>query len=135
MDFKKSNAMKYYYELTKSGLVFGNLITVIAGFLLGARVIQGMDGRILSVNFLLLVATVVGIAFVMVVLLAIYVMGSAKRAARRRSPGAGNLWWALLFLTSGRVPPPPPEAQIEAELNGEKDRAASDTLRRPGNTH
>jgi hypothetical protein len=36
----------------------------------------------------------------------------------------------LLFLTSGRMPPPPPEAQIEAELNGEKDRGASDPLRR-----
>lgn len=56
--------MKKYYELTKSGLVFGNLITVIAGFLLGARVAQGTSG-ILSVNLWLLLATVVGITLVM----------------------------------------------------------------------
>ncbi len=56
--------MKYYYELTKSGLVFGNLITVIAGFLLGARVLAGAGG-VLAVNLWLLVATLVGIALVM----------------------------------------------------------------------
>jgi hypothetical protein len=75
---------------------------------------------------------VLGVLFVMAVLLAIYVKGGARRVAKRRSGGASNLGWALLFLTSGRVPPPPPQAQIEAELNGEKDRAASDPLRRPG---
>ena len=76
---------------------------------------------------------VLGILFVMVVALAVYVMGSARRVVKRRSAGASNLGWALLFLTSGRMPPPPPEAQIEAELNGEKDRAASDPLRKaPG---
>ncbi|MGC1458616.1 MAG: hypothetical protein WA825_10090 [Steroidobacteraceae bacterium] len=73
---------------------------------------------------------VLGILFVMVVALAVYVMGSARRVAKSRSAGASNLGWALLFLTSGRMPPPPPEAQIEAELNGEKDRAASDPLRK-----
>ncbi len=30
--------MKHYYELTKSGLVFGNIVAVIAGFLLGQSV-------------------------------------------------------------------------------------------------
>jgi hypothetical protein len=75
---------------------------------------------------------ILGIVFLAVVLLAIYVRHGAGRTAKRRSSGASNLGWALLFLTSGRVPPPPPEAQIEAALNGEKDRAASDPLRRPG---
>jgi protoheme IX farnesyltransferase len=56
--------MKHYYELTKSGLVFGNLIAVIAGFLLGARVVQG-TGEILSINLFLLLATIVGITLVM----------------------------------------------------------------------
>src|SRR5487761_1273578 len=56
--------MKYYYELTKSGLVFGNLITVIAGFLLGARIMHGLDGG-LPVNMWLLFATLVGIFLVM----------------------------------------------------------------------
>ncbi|HUC31521.1 MAG TPA: heme o synthase [Candidatus Paceibacterota bacterium] len=56
--------MKDYYELTKSGLVFGNVITVIAGFLLGARVVQGASGT-LSVNLWLLLATLVGISLVM----------------------------------------------------------------------
>ena len=71
---------------------------------------------------------VLGFLFVAVVVLAVYLMGSARRN-RKRGSGASNLGWALLFLTSGRMPPPPPEAQIEAELNGEKDRAASDPLR------
>lgn len=56
--------MKKYYELTKSGLVFGNLITVIAGFLLGARVSQG-TGAALAVDWPLFVATLAGIALVM----------------------------------------------------------------------
>jgi hypothetical protein len=77
---------------------------------------------------------VLGVVFVAVVVLAIYISGSAKRVAKRKSSGASNLGWALLFLTSGRIPPPPPAAQIEAELNGEKDRAASDPLRRPGDS-
>jgi hypothetical protein len=76
---------------------------------------------------------ILGLLFVAVVLLAIYVRHGIGRASQRRSPGASNLGWALLFLTSGRMPPPPPEAQIEAELNGEKDRAASDSLRKPYN--
>lgn len=58
--------MKYYYELTKSGLVFGNLVTVIAGFLLGTRVTQGETAvTVLAVNWWLLLATIVGIALVM----------------------------------------------------------------------
>ncbi|HUC01520.1 MAG TPA: heme o synthase [Candidatus Paceibacterota bacterium] len=56
--------MKYYYELTKSGLVFGNLITVIAGFLLGARTVAIVNG-ILPVDPWLLFATCAGIACVM----------------------------------------------------------------------
>jgi protoheme IX farnesyltransferase len=56
--------MKYYYELTKPGMVFGNVITVIAGFLLGARMLYGMDG-VLPVNVWLLLLTVVGICLVM----------------------------------------------------------------------
>jgi hypothetical protein len=76
---------------------------------------------------------ILGIAFVMVVVLAIYIRHGTGRATRRRSAGASNFGWALLFLASGRVPPPPPESQIEAELNGEKDRAASDPLRKPYN--
>ncbi len=56
--------MKYYYELTKSGLIFGNLITVIAGFLLGTRISQGFGGGI-SINLRLFLATLVGIFLVM----------------------------------------------------------------------
>lgn len=56
--------IKRYYELTKSGLVFGNLFTVIAGFLLGARVIQGAGGMV-AINAWSLLATLVGIALVM----------------------------------------------------------------------
>lgn len=56
--------MKKYYELTKSGLVFGNLITVIAGFLLGERVLVEMEGAF-SADLWLLFYTVVGIALVM----------------------------------------------------------------------
>ncbi len=75
---------------------------------------------------------VLGILFVALVMLAVYVKRSAGRVGKRRSAGASNVGWALLFLTSGRIPPPPPEAQIEAELNGEKDRAASDSVRKSG---
>lgn len=56
--------MKYYYELTKSGLVLGNLITVIAGFLLGTRILHGIIGT-LVINWWLLLATLLGIALVM----------------------------------------------------------------------
>ena len=56
--------MKYYYELTKAGLVLGNLVTVVAGFLLGARVLHGIIGT-LPLNPGLFLATVVGIALVM----------------------------------------------------------------------
>jgi len=52
-------------------------------------------------------------------------------APRRRRSGGGGMGWALIFLMSGRMPPPPPASQIEVELNGEKDRAASDLLRKP----
>ncbi len=72
---------------------------------------------------------ILGTVFVGVVLLAIYIKGGPGRVAKGRSEGARHFGWALLFLTSGRVPPPPPETQIETELNGEKDRAASDPLR------
>jgi len=76
------------------------------------------------------VPVILGILFLAVVCLAIYVMGSAGRARKRGSPGGSHLGWALLFLTSGRMPPPPPETQIEAEANTEKDRNASDPLRK-----
>ena len=74
---------------------------------------------------------VLGLVFVAVLLLAVYLTGSRRRAARARSAGLGNLGWALLFLTSGRMPPPPLEAQIEAELNTKKDRLATDPVRKP----
>lgn len=59
--------MKRYYELAKSGLVFGNLITVIAGFLLGARTLADTEGfsGVLTVNIWPLLATLAGIALVM----------------------------------------------------------------------
>jgi len=47
--------IKEYYELTKPGIVYGNALTVIAGFLLASR------GHI---NLLLFVATLVGISLV-----------------------------------------------------------------------
>jgi hypothetical protein len=80
------------------------------------------------------VPVILGILFVLVVLLGTYVMGGAKRARERRSHSGSHLGWALLFLTSGRMPPPPLETQIEAEANTEKDRGASDPLRKPANT-
>jgi heme o synthase len=61
-----SMKIKHYYELTKSGLVFGNLITVIAGFLLGSAVVDrqgGVGGA--SFDLWRLVATLVGISLVM----------------------------------------------------------------------
>jgi protoheme IX farnesyltransferase len=57
MQKKITFAAKQYYELTKSGLVFGNLITVIAGFLLASR------GE--AISFALLLTTIIGISFVM----------------------------------------------------------------------
>jgi len=51
--------LKSYYELTKSGLVFGNIITVIGGFALASSV----AGE--PINFLLLIAAVLGICLVM----------------------------------------------------------------------
>ena len=73
---------------------------------------------------------ILAILFLAIVALAIYVMGSARRARQHRSVGGSHFGWALLFLTSGRIPPPPPETQIEAELNTEKDRNASDPLQK-----
>ncbi len=52
--------MKYYYELTKAGLVLGNVVTVVAGFLLGAQVAGGN-----AVDPWRLLAAVVGITLVM----------------------------------------------------------------------
>ncbi len=46
-----------YYSLTKSGLVYGNLVTVIAGFVLAS------EGR--GIGFGALAAAIVGMAFVM----------------------------------------------------------------------
>ncbi len=46
-----------YYELTKSGLVFGNVVTVIAGFLLASRCA--------SISIELLFMTIVGMSLVM----------------------------------------------------------------------
>ena len=45
-----------YYEITKPGIIYGNIITVVAGFVLAS------SGNI---NFSLLIATVFGISFVM----------------------------------------------------------------------
>jgi hypothetical protein len=77
---------------------------------------------------------ILGILFLAVVALAIYIMGSARRAKGRPSVGGSHFGWALLFLASGRIPPPPPETQIEAELNTEKDRSAADPLRKTADT-
>ena len=52
--------MRDWYELAKPGLVYGNLLTVIAGFLVGTAAIGAT-----SVDLLLLCATIVGIALVM----------------------------------------------------------------------
>ena len=71
---------------------------------------------------LLLVGLVVG-----AVILLLWFMVRVARSNKHRSPGIANAGWALLFLASGRMPPPPPASQIEAELNGEKDRLGSDT--------
>lgn len=58
--------MKYYYELTKSGLVFGNVITVIAGFLLGTSVLATQGAAVATpIDLWRLLATLVGISLVM----------------------------------------------------------------------
>ncbi len=80
------------------------------------------------------IPVILGILFLAAMSLAIYVMGSARRARQRRSPGGSHLGWALLFLTSGRMPPPPLDTQIEAEANTEKDRNAADPLRKSAGT-
>ena len=60
---------KDYYSLAKAGLVYGNLITVIGGFALGstvaARFVAGNSTAIGSINFALLLATLIGISLVM----------------------------------------------------------------------
>lgn len=60
---------KDYYSLTKSGLVYGNLMTVIGGFSLGAataiRIATGNAAAVGSIKFTLLLATLVGISLVM----------------------------------------------------------------------
>ncbi len=58
-------AIKPYYELTKSGLVFGNLVTVIAGFMLAEGVVAGRQGLQPMIALPLLVATIAGICLVM----------------------------------------------------------------------
>jgi hypothetical protein len=81
-----------------------------------------------------IVPFILGSLFLAAVALAIYIIGSARRARVSRSVSGSHFGWALLFLTSGRMPPPPPETQIEAEANTEKDRGAADPLRKPFNT-
>lgn len=64
---------------------------------------------------------ILGLVFVSLWLL----LRAARRSAKKPKSWASSTGWALLFLTSGRMPPPPPASQIEAELNGEKDRLGS----------
>lgn len=52
-----NTTMKRYYSLTKPGVLYGNVITGVAGFLLGA----GYFGRF---NIVLFVATIVGMSLV-----------------------------------------------------------------------
>jgi hypothetical protein len=66
-----------------------------------------------------IVAAVIGLLWFMV---------RSARSNKKRSPGLANMGWAFLFLSSGRMPPPPPASQVEAELNGEKDRLGSRTI-------
>jgi hypothetical protein len=73
--------------------------------------------------FILSVCLLVG-----AVILLLWFMARSARSGKWRSAGIANAGWALLFLTSGRMPPPPPASQIEAELNGEKDRLGSRTI-------
>lgn len=51
--------LKDYYVLAKPGLVYGNIIPVIAGFVLATSVV------LVSINFWLLLAVVIGISLVM----------------------------------------------------------------------
>jgi hypothetical protein len=67
---------------------------------------------------------VLGSAIVLLRLL----LRTARRSARKPKYQASDLGWALLFFTSGRTPPPPPASQIEAELNGERDRLESRSI-------
>lgn len=55
--FCMKNTIKEYYEFTKSGLVLGNVITVIAGFALASR---GED-----IDFIKLLATAFGMCLIM----------------------------------------------------------------------
>ncbi len=56
-DFKlRTILLKHYYSLVKPGIIYGNVVTILAGFLLAA------GGRI---DLRLLVATVFGVSFVM----------------------------------------------------------------------
>lgn len=57
-----------------------------------------------------------------------FLVRAARRSAKRSKSWASSTGWALLFLTSGRMPPPPPASQIEAELDGEKDRLGSRSI-------
>jgi hypothetical protein len=68
------------------------------------------------------------------VALAVRFATKAMRAAKRPIPGAGEIGLALVFLFSGRMPPPPPRSQIEAELDGEKDRLGSESLSKSPDT-
>jgi hypothetical protein len=77
------------------------------------------------------VPAILGILFLAVTFLAIYIKSGAKK--KRGPTGSSHFGWALLFLASGRMPPPPPETQIEAEANTEKDRSSSNPLRQPAN--
>lgn len=70
---------------------------------------------------------IIGVNVAAVIALLWFMVRSA-RSNKKRSPGLSNMGWAFLFLTSGRMPPPPPASQIEAELNGEKDRQGSRTI-------
>jgi hypothetical protein len=67
---------------------------------------------------------VLGLSLVLLSLL----IRAARRAARKPKSRASDAGWAFIFLTSGRMPPPPPASQIEAELNGEKDRLGSRSI-------
>ncbi len=54
-----------YYSLTKSGLVFGNLIPLIAGFALGSRGAASSTGGGFSFNWPLFSITAFGLSLVM----------------------------------------------------------------------
>ncbi len=56
-----ADTLSDYYSLTKSGLVFGNLIPFIAGFALGSRA----GGAVGGFNFPLFLIAALGIALVM----------------------------------------------------------------------